>query len=204
MNGTWRIRTVNPMNAVDTVSTATMEALSLCCPYDTSASQKPQREHVFRLGIDAGPYTDPGYLGSLVAVPGQLCPDKFVIRHVLIQGMDYPVPPKMDSGLSVQPLIYVRVSQYVQPVTAVSNAVLSLASNLSTSLCKRRRVVIEKPCPVPPVWAESRSNPCEAREQPAYPPDQPLEPFLLQVSRYECVYRVGRLGPREPRDALRL
>ena len=57
-------------------------------------------------------------------VPGQLCPDKFVIRHVLIQGMDHPVPPKMDSGLSVHPLIDVRVSEYVQPVTAVSNAVL--------------------------------------------------------------------------------
>jgi hypothetical protein len=80
--------------------------------------------------------TDPGYLGFARCGTSQLCPDKFVIRHVLIQGMDYPVPPKMDSGRATH-LIDVRYLG-TSASDGVSNAVLLAGSNLSAA-CRKRQ-----------------------------------------------------------------
>src|SRR5262245_43401733 len=73
--------------------------------HDPAASEETQCEYVIGPGIDSGSYPDAGHLSSLIAVPSQLRTDELVIRHVPVDGMDYPVAPEMDPGLGIHPFI---------------------------------------------------------------------------------------------------
>src|SRR5262249_792852 len=63
-----------------------------------------------------------GALGSAIA--GQLSADELVIRDVGVDGVDYPITPIMDPGRGVHALFSVGVSQQIETVAAIADAIL--------------------------------------------------------------------------------
>ena len=114
------------MNAVDTVSTAAMAQLPVSCHAPTAAAgQKAEGEDIVGPGIDPfagsrGPRLRCGHR----AIAGQLGADELIVRHIAVESADDPFAPEMDARGGDHALVGVGITQHVEPVPGIADAVL--------------------------------------------------------------------------------
>src|SRR6266571_2507880 len=91
--------TLRPINAVETVSTATIGSSpeSLLSRTTPPRAKKPNPNKSSGLGSMRERRPMPESCVAVIPVSGQLRAYELVIRHILVQSMDHPVAPEMDA-----------------------------------------------------------------------------------------------------------
>ena len=78
-------------------------------------------------------YRSPTFASAHSSGARQLHLHKLVVGHVVVQRLDYPVPPQMNPGRRRHPLIGIGVAQDIEPMRAYRTACCSSASRRSTT-----------------------------------------------------------------------